>query len=125
MLPPKKLKAHGIGDGIIDWTKQWLTDRRQCIVVDGAVSSWKSVLSGVPRGSILGPLLFLICISDLDNNITSTVPKFADDPKVFRKVKNDGDKHHLQNNLDELLNGLKNGSCYSMSGNAYTQGTGI
>ena len=41
-----KLKAHGIGDGIIDWTEQWLADRIQCIVVDGEVSNWKSGLSG-------------------------------------------------------------------------------
>ena len=45
-----KLKTHGIGDGIIDWIEQWLTDRRQRVVVDGAVSNWKSVLSGVPQG---------------------------------------------------------------------------
>ena len=43
-----KLKARGIGDGIIDWIEQWLTDRRQHVVVDGEVSKWKSVLSGVP-----------------------------------------------------------------------------
>ena len=47
-----KLKAHGIGDGITDWIEQWLTDRRQRVVGDGEVSNWKSVLSGVPQGSV-------------------------------------------------------------------------
>ena len=88
------------GDGIIDWIEQWLTDRRQHVVVDGKVSNWKSVLNGVPQGSVLGPLLFLIYINDLDDNITSNVLKFADDTKVFRKVNTDGDKQHLQNDLD-------------------------
>ena len=100
-----KLKAHGIGDGIIDWTEQWLTDRRQRVVVNGEVPNWKTVLSGVPQGSVLllGPLLFLIYINDLDDNITSNILKSADDTKVFRKVNTDGDKQHLQNNLDRLM----------------------
>ena len=98
-----KLKAHGIGDGIIDWIEQWLTDRRHHVVVDGEVSNWRSVLSGVPQGSVLGLLLFLIYINDLDDNITSNVLKFADDTKVFRRVNNDGDKQHLQNDLDRLV----------------------
>ena len=51
---------YGIGDGIIDWIEQWLTDRRQCVILDGEDSNWKSVLSGVPQGSVLGPFLFLI-----------------------------------------------------------------
>ena len=57
-----KLKAHGFGDGIIDWIEQWLTDMRQRVVVDGEVSNWKSVFSGVPQGSVLGPLFFLVYI---------------------------------------------------------------
>ena len=82
------LKACGIEDGIIDWMEQWLTDRRQRVVVDGEVSNWKSFLNGVPQGSVLGPLLFLIYINDLDDNITSNVLKFADDTNVFRRVNN-------------------------------------
>ena len=54
-------------------------------------------MSGVLQGSVLGPLLFLIYINDLDDNITSDVLKFSDDTKVFRKVNTDGDKQHLQN----------------------------
>ena len=98
-----KLKAHGFGDGIIDWIEQWLTDRTQRVVVDVEVSNWKSVMSGLPQGSVLGPLLFLIYFNDLDENITSNVLKFVDDTKVFRRVNNDCDKQHLQNDLDRLL----------------------
>ena len=97
-----KLKAHGIGNGMINWIEKWLIDRRQRVVVDGEVSNWKSVLSGVPQGSVLGPILFLIYINDLDEDITSKVLTFADDTKVFRKIKSDTDRQQLQDDLNKL-----------------------
>ena len=69
-------------------------------------------MSGVPQGSVLGPILFLIYINDLEDDISSKVHKFADDTKVFRKVTNDTDKQSLQDDLDKLVNGEKNGKCY-------------
>ena len=98
-----KLKAHGIGNDVINWIEKWLTHRRQRVIVDGEISNWKSVLSGVPQGSVLGPILFLIYINDLEDDISSKVLKFVDDTKVFRKVTNDTDKQSLQDDLNKLV----------------------
>ena len=98
-----KLKSHGMGNSIINWIEQWLKDRRQRVVVDGEVSSWKPVLSGLPQGSVLGPILFLIYINDLEEGVTGNILKFADDTKLFRKVKEIGDKKKLQDDIDKLV----------------------
>ena len=100
----RKLKSHGMGNSIINWVEQWLTDRRQRVVVDGEVSSWKSVLSGVPQGSVLGPILFLVYINDLlEKGVTGKILKCVDDTKLFRKVKEIGDKQNLQDDIDKLV----------------------
>ena len=98
-----KLKSHGKGNSIIKWIEQWLTDRIQMVVVDGEVSSWKSVLSGVPQGSVLGPILFLVYINDLEEGVTGNILKFADDTTLFTKTKEIGDKQHLQDDIDKLF----------------------
>ena len=97
-----KLKSHGIGNSIINWIEQWLTGRRQR-VVDGVVSSWKSVLSGVPQGSVLRPILFLVYLNDLEEGVTRKILKFADGTKLFEKTKEIGDKQQLQDDTDELV----------------------
>ena len=81
----QQLKAHGISNDVNNWIEGCLTHRE---IVDCEISNWKSVLSGVPQGSVLGPILFLIYINDLEDDISSKVLKFADDTKVFRKVTN-------------------------------------
>ena len=73
------------------------------VVVDGVVSSWKSVLSGVPQGSVLGSILFLVYINDLEGGVTGKILKFADDTKLFRKVKEIGDIQTLQDDIDKLV----------------------
>ena len=97
-----KLKAHGIDGLVCNWIKAWLTDRQQRVCLDGRYSRWTPVWSGVPQGSILGPILFLIFINYLDNGLSSTVLKFADDTKLFRPINNYIDCQELQRDLDDV-----------------------
>ena len=95
--------------------------------MDGEASSLKSVLSGVPRGSVLRPMLFLLYIDDLEEGVTGNILKFADDTKLLRKTKDIGDKQKLQDDIDKLVNWSENCRCYSILGNVnvYTQGLEI
>lgn len=97
-----KVKAHGIVDKVSRWIDSWLAGRRQRVCIDGKFSNWVKVGSGVPQGSVLGPILFLIYINDIDLDVFSKINKFADDCKLGKSIKNQGDKEILQNDLQKL-----------------------
>ena len=98
-----KLRAHGMGKNIVNWIGNWLIGRKQRVTVDDGNSEWVSVLSGISQGSVLDPLLFLIYINDLEDGIGSSILKFADDTKIFRKVSSVLDQEQLQEDLDSLI----------------------
>ena len=97
-----KLRAHGVDGLVYGWIEAWLSDRWQRVCLDGVCSSWRRVWSGVPQGSVLGPILFLIFINDLDDQLSSNVLKFADDTKLFGVIDNHFHSQNLQKDIDTL-----------------------
>jgi hypothetical protein len=99
-----KLSGMGISGNVLRWISDWLTDRKQRVVVNGKYSSWRQVLSGVPQGSVLGPVLFSIFINDLDEAATlrQFVKKFADDTKLGQIINGVEDINELQQTLNRL-----------------------
>ena len=83
-----KLRAAGISGSLLNWFADYLNDRKQKVVLPGASSSWTSVGAGVPQGSILGPLLFLLYINDIVEDINSSIRLFADDTSLYIIVDN-------------------------------------
>ena len=95
-----KLKGYGIEGSLLQWFRNFLTNRQQRVVVRGTFSSWTHVRSGVPRGPILVPILFLIYVNDMQSNTSSSIKMFADDTKVYREITDfENDTRALQRTL--------------------------
>ncbi len=97
-----KLEAYGIEGDTLKWIKEFLYDRTQQVSVNGSESSSAPVLSGIPQGTVLGPILFVIYINDLLDNINSNGLMFADDTKIFRRISSRDDSIELQSDITKL-----------------------
>ena len=85
----RKLEHVGIRGDLLNWIRSFLMRRTQCVRVEGKTSTWKKVISGIPQGSVLGPLLFVIFINDLPDEVKYNICKmFADDCKIYGLVEN-------------------------------------
>lgn len=104
-----KIKRLGIGGKLLVWIEDFLTNRQQSVSVNGFLSSFVEVISGVPQGSVLGPLLFIIMMNDIDKDVDNAVIKsFADDTRAMLSVKNLTDKEKLQADLDIIYSWAEN-----------------
>ena len=102
----KKMKSLGIIGDTLGWVKAFLSNRRQRVRVDDQLSDWINVISGIPQGSVLGPILFVIFINDMPEIVESMCQLFADDAKVFRSVslRDNHGNLKLQEDLHKLWN---------------------
>ena len=97
-----KLLHYGIDGHIKFRTERFLTERRRRVILRNGHSEWKPVISGVPRGSILGPILFLIFVNDLPASAESNAKLLADDTKLYRLIVEYEDCELLQQDLNVL-----------------------
>ena len=92
----------GISGSLEEWMKNYLTDREMRTVVKGTKSDWRKVTSGVPQGSVLGPIMFLIYVNDMPEGVKSYMNMFADDAKIMKRIRNMDDCNALQRDLDKI-----------------------
>ena len=98
-----KLQQNGISGKLLRVLSDFLKDRKQRVILNGQFSSWTSVNAGVPQGSILGPLLFLIYINDLADGLSSNAKLFADDTSLFSVIHDvDASANELNNDLYQI-----------------------
>jgi len=100
----EKLKFYGINAQLLEWIENFLCYRKQRVIVDGQSSEFANVISEVPQGTVLGPILFLIYINDLPDNLESPVRLYVDDCILYRPLVSTEDTAVLQRNLMCLSN---------------------
>ena len=105
-----KVRQYGITDNILGWIENVLNNRKQVTVINDHKSHTAPVTSGIPQGSVLGPILFVIYINDLPEAVdpSSHIFLFADDTKIFGEIKCDQDHEILQKDIDNMLAWSKN-----------------
>ena len=97
-----KLYGYSIGGKTLKWIDSFLCDRQQRVMVNGVKSDWAPVLSGVPQGTVIGPLLFSLYINDITEDIDSELRLFVDDCVCYREIKDTEDTVKLQEEIDHL-----------------------
>jgi hypothetical protein len=100
----RKVEAHGIRGETLQWLRNFLSGRKQRVQVNGKMSDWNPVTSGIPQGSVLGPTLFVIFINDLPLAVSGHTKIFADDTKLYHQVNSVQGVTSMQEDLDSLIN---------------------
>ena len=98
----KKLEGYGVRGNVHGWIRDFLKGRRQRVVVNGEASGWRPVSSGIPQGSVLGPVLFVCFVNDMPEAVQGLIRMFADDTKVFSQSNSTDCCRKLQNDLESL-----------------------